>query len=737
MEWTAPWAAGATATATARATTAAGAATAPAAVAARTARGVGTVLALLVALAGAATTVDAAPRSTPQPVPAGDADASADRDGPTPPAAGELRPLVRGPLLAPRGGVLGIPVAAASRPADAAASGSPPEASRFAGGPRDAFGLAGLPDAAVVRLADGRELDGLVAVLAPPTVTDLRDLRRTAWPAAWTRGRTRLSVLAPSVARGLGRPGPAVLLVRTPADAGGAIEVAGRRIPVTWADPAAAYAGVALPGADRPRLALEARPDRPDPEDPLDWWRWVLLADELDRRPPPLPPGDERSRRVAEQRADHWRLALGRLGARHPGVASTLRDALTLTLPAEDAIVTAGGILPLGPSGPARPAAGRDAGPATRPAPEAGSSRGGAAAAAGAATPGPAAPLPPAIAAWRTASPEVDRILAGLLDPDRPVSRIAAEIVAWSDATPAVLAWRASGDDPSPERVRLMVANRSIEPRRLRLAWEGRGPSAAREAMIPGRQALRLELPRPPRTASAEPGRRAIGLGPDRREGAADDGRPDVLLLTTPGARTTRLAWPPPVVPVRPPGIDLRPVPRLTLAVIEEGTLRDPAAVADVTATARVRRRAGRWEVFIECERPPGTEGDVVELLLGPAGDARVLRIPEDGPVTWRRPAAVAAEAGRRDAPRGTDAAAGPDAAGPTPRVDRRSWRDRWYARVTLPPRWVRGGTLDLGLRRGIDGDPIAGTATAPGPAEPWAHDPGRVRLDLRGWDGT
>jgi len=590
-----------------------------------------------------------------------------------------LVPQVRGPLLAPRDGVLGIPVSI--RAADAA------DAPLLT--PGTAAYLEGLPDEATVVLEDGRRLAGLVAVLAPPTVADLRSLREAAWPRGWTRRAGAGDVLSPTEARRLGRPGAALLLVRTPPDAAGPIRLGDRSIDVRWRPWDAPYTGLPLPGADQPRLAREARPDRPDPEDPLSWWRWVLLADELGWRPPPPPGADERTRRVAEHLAARWRIALGRLGAAHPGVASTLRDALTVRLDAS--AVTA------------------DDDPLARPI-------------------GPPPPeLPAAIAGWRTDPDDLERVVSRLLDVDRPISRLASEVVAWSDALEPILAWPEAPDPGVTESVVLHLGNRTTAPSTVRLSWTST-LEGAREVVLPPRSLCRIELRRPlggteagtQETPAADDDRSRGTASPPGTSAAAARTRPDVLQVIDRRSRSRRIAWAPLPIVVRPPGLDLAPAPRLTLAAVERGAIDDAAAMGGLAMNARVRRRAGRWEVFVECRRPPGTEDDAVELWLGPVDGGRILHVPESGPTRWLiGGAGNAADSGAPD---------------PSPVVSRRSWADRWYARIVIPPAWIGDGRLDLALRRMVDGSP-GGDVTAPGPVPAWGADPGRLRLDLRRWD--
>ncbi|MHC4810266.1 MAG: hypothetical protein ACYTEV_07850 [Planctomycetota bacterium] len=604
----------------------------------------------------------------------------------TPP---RLRPLTSGPIIAPREGVLGIPVTAAS-PEDAAGEPSAAAAPAIGSPAR----LAALPDTASVRLEDGRVLEGLLAVLAPPTPADPEGLRTAAWPGSWTGRTGGVTILAPSEARRRERAGVALLLVRTPADATGAIELDGTRIEVRWRRWDQPYTGRPLPGDDRPRLAAEPRADRPPVDDPLSWWRWVLLADEIGWRPPPPPDSDERTRRVAEHLAARWRMGLARLGEAHPGVASAVRDALTLRLDADRAR-SAEGENP--PAADIRRWNAED--PST---------------------------LPPSIAAWRNDPADLERILSRLLDPRVPIGRAAEDLVVWTDAIDPLLAFPAPPDPGQAEAVSLLLGNRDVRPATVRLAWEpapAAGPARdvatpPRTLVLPPRSLCRVVMPRPTRTRlTGAPD--VAGAAAAAAMGAPQPQR--VLQVIDRRGRTRRLAWPAAATDlVRPPGTDLVPVPRLTLEAIERGSLSDPAVLAGFQCSARVRRRAGRWEVFIEARRPPGTSGDTVELWTGPLERARVLVVPESGDIQWRLDLPGLAPAEPITPP------------GPRPEVVRRSWTDRWYARITLPADWIDGDAMTLAVRRR---SPHGGDVTVPGPAPAWGGDPGRVRLDLRAWD--
>jgi hypothetical protein len=75
-------------------------------------------------------------------------------------------------------------------------------------------------------------------------------------------------------------------------------------------------------------LSLQAPYALPDPTAPSEWFRWWLLADQADRKPPP-PAGDEIQRLFALHRAQLWQAGIERMERQSPGVAAEIRERLT------------------------------------------------------------------------------------------------------------------------------------------------------------------------------------------------------------------------------------------------------------------------------------------------------------------------------------------------------------------------------------------------------------------------
>jgi hypothetical protein len=76
-------------------------------------------------------------------------------------------------------------------------------------------------------------------------------------------------------------------------------------------------------------LQLAEAHDRPDPDSPFEYWRWVLLADRMGREPPSSRAYGAVASLVAEHYVQRWRLGLARLEAIDRGLSTRCRDLLT------------------------------------------------------------------------------------------------------------------------------------------------------------------------------------------------------------------------------------------------------------------------------------------------------------------------------------------------------------------------------------------------------------------------
>ena len=188
--------------------------------------------------------------------------------------------------IAIRGGVLMVPLAA-DRPGDQ------------------------WPRTMTLTLSGGRRVEGLVAWVE----TAARG------PSGWADDPRGLAVRSIDPADDTSQPGSGTpyLLARLPADGRGQLRLARRKINPSWHDPPPRYGGLPsksgtdaaqrVPDYVSRRLEVGRRPDRPDPDSPFEYWRWVLLAQRLGMAPPsPRSYPSQVQRLVAIHYADLWRL---------------------------------------------------------------------------------------------------------------------------------------------------------------------------------------------------------------------------------------------------------------------------------------------------------------------------------------------------------------------------------------------------------------------------------------------
>ena len=417
---------------------------------------------------------------------------------------------------------------------------------------------------------------------------------------SWTSPDTALEVTQRSVGPMEARPGVPVLLVPMPTDADGEIAIADIVWTPTWFDPPPAWA--------EDRDVVRSRGIDADPvlEDPLEWFRWCLLADLQKARPPVADFQNELAKRVAVSIANEWRVGLRRVASSSRGTASQLRERLT-------AVVT-----------------------------------------------DRADPDGRAVAAW----PTDQRALAGLrsllLDPGRTPSEAVGAGLAWLEARPAFLVMEIASDG---DRVEIDLFNPTRGELVVTATWES-DPTGVPLLAAPS-TITRHQIDRPD-----------LGGGPLPSD--------EVLSLAHAG-RVTRVPFGPRAIPVRPPGASFGTfiLPR-TLADVDGDVVQ---AVNGVESTqAILRRREGRWEIFIEARFLPNADADDRIFLqvgdrLRPAG---VVEIRPDG--SWER------LRGRADE---------------SLQVESRRFPDRWRISVLLPEAWLvdaiseaGGGSILLGIRR-------------------------------------
>ena len=120
------------------------------------------------------------------------------------------------------------------------------------------------------------------------------------------------------------------LLVELPADGSGTLRLGRSNLQLRWVDlpegmPAMRVGDEVKDGI----LDATVAPDLPALHNPLDWWRWELVAERRGLEPPPLPFDSTIQRLAARQVSGLWRVAMQRLAQTSRGVAARCRDLLT------------------------------------------------------------------------------------------------------------------------------------------------------------------------------------------------------------------------------------------------------------------------------------------------------------------------------------------------------------------------------------------------------------------------
>lgn len=272
-----------------------------------------------------------------------------------------------------------------------------------------------------IQLGDGSVIDGVVAWIHPAASGARRH---------WTDDPRGLAVRAIRPDDGAAEPidGTTVLLARLPRDGDGPLRVGPALLEPRWLDaPAAAP-------AERP-LELVQAPDRPDPRSPLEYWRWVLLAEQLGRGPPAAEAFGEVPALVAEHYAGLWQVALQRLERLDAGLAQKCRRLLTRT--------GLDGQQPL--------------------------------------------------ASWVADAKVVGELVTALLDFQSPETQVAAAAALWADRQHVAVFQQVP---PGPDAVSLAMVNSGAEPLVCRFRWMGSPDLAMSAVANPGRLS-RADIVRP------------------------------------------------------------------------------------------------------------------------------------------------------------------------------------------------------------------------------------------------
>lgn len=129
-------------------------------------------------------------------------------------------------------------------------------------------------------------------------------------------------------------PGSGVyLLAELPEDAAGVLTIGSRTYTPRWMHLPNAFPALTVGKRARATTQMKAtdRPDRPIVDNPFTWWRWALLANRLNMRPPPPPSKSIVESLFAEHLEQLWRIGFNHLASESRGTAARCRDLLTKT----------------------------------------------------------------------------------------------------------------------------------------------------------------------------------------------------------------------------------------------------------------------------------------------------------------------------------------------------------------------------------------------------------------------
>ncbi len=120
---------------------------------------------------------------------------------------------------------------------------------------------------------------------------------------------------------------PRLLLLTVPES--GKLQVGDTIIePLRFPKPAR-WSRIPRPDVPRPPLDLATCAGGPDPQDPLAWWRLALMADQADTTAQVPSNWTPEAKQAAQALAARWRAALVLVATEDPGIAASLRSALT------------------------------------------------------------------------------------------------------------------------------------------------------------------------------------------------------------------------------------------------------------------------------------------------------------------------------------------------------------------------------------------------------------------------
>lgn len=303
------------------------------------------------------------------------------------------------------------------------------------------------------------------------------------------------------------------------------------------------------------------------------------------------------------------------------------------------------------------------------------------------------------VAAWITDSDELNSILGLLLDLDRSVELTVRSLLFYLDARFPILAWSMSSPG---SRSYVTLANPTDAEQVLRIQWVEDDPVPVAAIIPPGR-IIDVVVDRPEERSAT-----------NRRPSASTN----TLVLSTTTGLESRLQLPPERLQARPPGLQFGPflVP-MNLGQGWTGSLLPQAS--GWSTSALLRKRRGRWELFIECLVGSGSISaeDRIEIHLGPLNaPVRLIRVASDGRLAFSPGSGTL---------RGAE-------------VSISHYPDRWRAVLRLDPSLVQSAaapgtaqTLLVGMRRWLEGNVIG---VSDGAVSAWDPRIPVLLVDLAEW---
>jgi len=317
-------------------------------------------------------------------------------------------------------------------------------------------------------------------------------------------------------------------------------------------------------------------------------------------------------------------------------------------------------------------------------------------------------------AAWVSDAVSINELLVILLDPSNE-DTITKLALAWADRQVPMVAWI---EQAYGSKIVLAVGNPYPTGQLAQVLWRNQGTVPIGISLEPG-QVTRVQLSRPPESL-------VTSFYPEI------DARELLHLNLVVRDHVMTLAFGPELVSAEPPGPLLGPFhPPMTMSAARTQV---PLIEAEARSTwCQLRRLSNRWELFIECHRPPTATGSQrlssfmrsLDQLRG----IEAITVLVGSPRHERAPSSFGICIPEQGDPR---VIIGPNDG--VPEIHIRSYEDRWLARFVMPSHWLPGDSnpllLSLIRTHGDNRD----FETAPNTSVPWSMHVDPVHLDISAW---